>query len=51
MHSSTLRRLKPSPPRPLGVSLLDVIADLRLVLVAPRTRSGEAAVYSRPGVI
>src|SRR5450631_755808 len=28
MHSSTLRRLKPSPPWPLDVSLLDVIADL-----------------------
>ena len=51
MHSSTLRRLKPSPSRLMEVSFLDVITALRLDLVAPTTRSDEAAVYSRPGMI
>src|SRR4030088_2791994 len=49
MHSSTLRRLRPSP---LGlIGFLDVIAGLPLDLVAPRTRSGKPAIYSRVGVI
>jgi len=37
----------PRPSRLMDVSFLDVIAALRLDLVAPTTRSDEAAVYSR----